>query len=69
MILIYGSAKGPCSPKTGQKVVFLVGEKGFSKNPFSERAQKGKRTIRPHPGLTDNKESDVLFIHVEFSCY
>ena len=49
--MIDGSAKGPCGPKTGQKVVFLEGEKGLSKKSLfpQNRAQKGKRAIRPHP--------------------
>ncbi len=36
MKLIDGPAKGPCSPKIGQKVLFLEREKGFFKNPFSK---------------------------------
>ncbi len=51
--LIDGSAKGPCGPKTGQKVVFLEVEKGFSKNPFSKGISDPKTglksAIRPHP--------------------
>ncbi len=33
--MIDGSAKGPCGPKTGQKVVFLEGERG-PKIPFQK---------------------------------
>ncbi len=39
--LIGGSAKGPCSPETGQKVVFLEGEKGISDPKTGLKRAKG----------------------------
>ena len=50
--LIGGSAKGPCSPKTGQKVVFLEGEKGFSKNPLSKGISDPKAGLKRAKGLS-----------------
>ncbi len=47
-----GSAKGPCSPKTGQKVAFLVEEKGFSKNPFSKGISDPKTGLKRAKGLS-----------------
>ncbi len=46
--LIDGWTKGACSPETGQKVVFS-GRKGIFRP--QNRAQKGKRAIRPQPAL------------------
>ncbi len=50
--LINGSAKGPCGPKTGQKVAFLEGEKGFSKNPFSKGISHPKIGLKRAKGLS-----------------
>ncbi len=56
MLLIYklidGSGKGTCRPKTGQKVVFLEGEKGFSKNPFSKGNSDPKTGLKRAKGLS-----------------
>ncbi len=44
--------KGPCSPKTGQKVVFIEGEKGFSKNPVSKGIPDPKTGLKRAKGLS-----------------
>ncbi len=50
--LIDGSAKGPCSPETGQKVVFLEGEEGVSKYPFSKGISDPKTGLKRAKGLS-----------------
>ncbi len=50
--LIDGSAKGPCGPKTGLKVAFLEGEKGFFKNPFSKGISETKTGLKRAEGLS-----------------
>ncbi len=50
--MIDDSAKGPCSPKTGHKVVFRVGEKGFSKNPFLKGISDPKTGLKRAKGLS-----------------
>ncbi len=50
--LIDGSAKGQCSTKTGQKVAFIEGEEGFSKNPFSKEISDPKTGLKRAKGLS-----------------
>ncbi len=45
-IKMIGPEKGPCSLKTGQKVVFIEGEKGFFKNAFSKGISDPKTGLK-----------------------
>ena len=43
---------GKCSPKTGQKVVFIEGEKGFFKNPYSKGIFDPETGLKMAKGLS-----------------